>query len=147
MMNQPLNATEVRKHWSEFIDSVVRNKPAQVKRNRDLLAVLSMDQLEALLESQKIKICVIQEEDGTFTGSIDNLDLAANESSIEQLKQTLLQDLVEYASEYMDNFDLYFKSPNRKAHFPYVYKVNTLIDSTEQLKEEVEIYRGDKNNA
>ncbi|SCZ78126.1 hypothetical protein [Acidaminobacter hydrogenoformans] len=146
-MNQPLNATEVRKHWSEFIDSVVRNKPAQVKRNRDLLAVLSMDQLEALLESQKIKICVIQEEDGTFTGSIDNLDLAANESSIEQLKQTLLQDLVEYASEYMDNFDLYFKSPNRKAHFPYVYKVNTLIDSTEQLKEEVEIYRGDKNNA
>lgn len=146
-MNHPLNATEVRKHWSEFIDSVVRHKPAQVKRNRDILAVLSMDQLEALLESQKIKICIIQEEDGSFTGAIDHLDLAANESSIDQLKQTLLQDLVEYASEYMENFDSYFKSPNRKAHFPYIYKVNILVDSTEQLKEVVEIYRGDKNNA
>lgn len=146
-MNQPLNATDVRKHWSEFIDSVVRHKPAQVKRNRDILTVLSMDQLEALLESLKIKICIVQEKDGSFTGTIDNLDLAANESSIEQLKQTLLQDLVEYASEYMENFDMYFKSPNRKAHFPYVYKVNTLVDSTEQLKEEVEIYQGVKNNA
>jgi hypothetical protein len=55
-----LNATDVRKHWSEFVDDVIRNKPAFVKRNRDLLAVLSMEQMDALLESLKIRINIVK---------------------------------------------------------------------------------------
>lgn len=146
-MLRVLNATEVRKHWSEFVDDVIRNKPAFVKRNRDLVAVLSMDQMEALLESLKLRINIIQEDDGSFTGTFAELDLAANETTLEQLKETLIQDLMDYASEYMQNFDLYFKSPNRKSHFPYVYKINSMTNTTDRLREEVEIYRMDRNDA
>jgi antitoxin YefM len=30
---------------------------------------------------------------------------------------------MEYAEEYMNEFKLYFNSPNRKNHFPYIYRV------------------------
>ncbi|MDK9710962.1 hypothetical protein [Acidaminobacter sp.] len=146
-MFRVLNATDVRKHWSEFVDDVIRNKPAFVKRNRDLLAVLSMDQMDALLESLKIRINIVQEEDGSFTGVLNELELAANEETIDQLKETLIEDLIEYAAEYMQNFDLYFKSPNRKSHFPYVYKINSMTNTVDRLREEVELYQVVKNNA
>ena len=41
-----LNATDVRKNWSQFNDDVVRKGPQFIKRNRDKWAALSLDQLK-----------------------------------------------------------------------------------------------------
>ncbi len=42
---------------------------------------------------------------------------------MEILKEKLAKELVEYAKKYMDEFKLYFNSPNRKNHFPYIDRV------------------------
>lgn len=122
-MDKVISSTEVRKNWSEVIDSVVREKPVFIKRRRDTLAFLSLDQLDLLLETFKLNLDIFKEEDGTFTGSVEEIDLVGNASSVEELIELMSYDLIEYADEYMDNFDMYYRAPNRRVHFPFVYKV------------------------
>ncbi len=37
-----LSSTDVRKNWSETLDSVVRERPAYIKRTRDNLALMNI---------------------------------------------------------------------------------------------------------
>lgn len=145
MMNQLQKSTEVRKNWSEFIDGVVREKPSLFRRNRDTLSVLSLDQLNFLLEGYHLTLKILSEEDGTFTGILEELDLLANETNEIELVNTIICDLMEYANEYMDNFAMYFNSPNRKKHFPYVYKAISQSESRSLVREDFTIYRTDEH--
>jgi hypothetical protein len=122
-MNLLSKSTDVRKNWSRFMDEVKWVKPAFIMRNRDKVAVLSGELLEFILKEYNLTINVFIEENGSYTGSFNELDLAANSPDLEALKIKLVEELIEYAEEYMNEFKLYFNSPNRKNHFPYIYRV------------------------
>jgi len=122
-MNQVISSTEVRKNWSEVIDTVVRKKPVFIKRNRDMLTFLSLEQLDIILDFFILNMSIFLEEDGSYTASIDELDIVGNAGTKDEVVEVICDDLIEYADEYMENFDMYYHSSNRKAHFPYVYKV------------------------
>ena len=142
-MYQVKKSTDVRKNWSEFIDGVVREKPSMIKRNRDTLSVLSLEQLNYLLEGYHLTLKILSEDDGSYTGILEELDILANETSEIELVNTIIDDLMEYANEYMDNFALYFNSPNRKKHFPYIYKVLTQSETRSLVKEDFSVYKVD----
>ena len=123
IMQEVINATDVRKEWGSFIDNVVRFKPAVVKRNRDYLAAISLEHFELVLTHYRFTLEYEKEADGSFSGSLKELDLLANADSLEALKTEIIEELVEYAHEYMNEFEKYFNAPNRKHHFPYVMRV------------------------
>jgi hypothetical protein len=122
-MNLLLKSTDVRKNWSQFMDEVKWVKPAFILRNRDKIAVLSGELLEFILKEYNLTVNVFIEEDGSYTGSFNELDITSNSPDLETLKTQLADDLREYAEEYMNEFKIYFNSPNRKNHFPYIYRV------------------------
>jgi uncharacterized protein YbcC (UPF0753/DUF2309 family) len=130
-----LKATDVRRNWSKFIDDIKWVKPAFIKRNRDIIAVLPFDLLEFILKEYKLTVKVAQEEDGSYTGIINEMDLMINTPDIESLKIEIAKELLEYSEEYMDEFRLYYNSPNRKNHFPYVYRTILASDDIEKVKE------------
>jgi sporulation protein YlmC with PRC-barrel domain len=134
-MKDILKASDVRREWSRFIDEVKWVKPALVKRYRDIIAVLSLEQLEFILEKYKFTVEVKKEEDGSYTGVLSEIDLMANAGDMESLKLELARELVEYSKEYMNEFGLYYGSPNRKGHFPYVFRVLLVSDNIEKIKE------------
>ena len=122
-MHGVLNATDVRKEWGRFIDTVVHEKPAVVKRNRDFFLSLSVNHLMALLRDISFKAGHFTEDDNSVTVTIENLDLVVNAENMEAAKKALARELMEYAQEYFNEFQLYFYSLNRQPHFPYVLKV------------------------
>jgi len=122
-MQEVINATDARKEWGSFIDNVVRFKPSVVKRNRDYIAAISLEHLDLVLTPYRFTLEYEKEADGSFSGSLKELDLVANASSLEELKTEMVQELIEYAHEYMNEFEKYFNAPNRKHHFPYVMRV------------------------
>jgi uncharacterized protein YbcC (UPF0753/DUF2309 family) len=130
-----LKATDVRRNWSKFIDDIKWVKPAFIKRNRDIIAVLPFDLLEFILKEYKLTVKVAQEEDGSYTGIINEMDLMINTPDIESIKIEIAKELLEYSEEYMDEFRLYYNSPNRKNHFPYVYRTILASDDIEKVKE------------
>lgn len=122
-MQEILNATEVRRDWGRFIDSVVHGKPGIIKRNRDYILSLSIPQAKVLLQNIDFKAYFIQEEDGTITAGLEDIDLLVNQEDQQAARVALANELVDYTDDYFNNFQLYFQSPNRRSHFPYVLAV------------------------
>jgi hypothetical protein len=129
-----LKSADVRKEWSKFIDDVTWVKPAFVKRNRDMIAVLSCELLEFILKEYKLTADVIQEENSSYTGAFNEIDLMANAKDIKSLETELAKELLDYSEEYINEFRLYYNSPNRKDHFPYIYKTLLASNDAEKVK-------------
>lgn len=68
------------------------------------------------------------EDDGSITLSLRKFGIVANSETEDSALDELTEYLIEYAQEYQQNFELYYHSPNRSDHFPYV--MNVLIQDT-----------------
>jgi uncharacterized protein YbcC (UPF0753/DUF2309 family) len=134
-----LNSTAVRKEWSRFIDDVVRTKPALVKRNRDLIAVLSLDLLDCILSEYVLTLEIEREEDGSYTGSFREIDIAGNARDTETLKEKLAREIIEYSQEYLEDFKTHYYSPNRRKHFPYIYRASLYSGNVDRVKDMITI--------
>ncbi|MBT2289110.1 hypothetical protein J7E73_08180 [Paenibacillus albidus] len=133
-MKTVLNATEVRQSWGSFIDTVTHDRPQFVKRNRDTFAAISVSQLRTILSAYTFTAKITEEEDGTFTGSLNEIsDIIAFGLTREDLKRGLAENLIEYANEYIEEFQLYSKAPNRKSHSPYILHVLVKSDLDEVI--------------
>lgn len=122
-MNAILNATDVRKHWGQFNDDVIREGPKFVKRNRDQWAALSTEHLKSAFSSFTFDIIYFSEEDGTVSAVLDGFDIVENGDNEDEVLELIVDELTEYAHEYQKNFNLYFHAPNRSSHFPYIMNV------------------------
>ncbi|WP_438349419.1 hypothetical protein ACP8HI_01650 [Paenibacillus sp. FA6] len=130
-MQSVLNATEVRANFGSFIDDVVREKPQFVKRNRDIITSFSLQQMKQLLEIYEFTV-EFEEEKGVFTGSIVQVeDIVSEAASLEELRNDLAEQLVDYASDFYDSYNEYLAAPNRKAHAPYILRVLLYNDVSE----------------
>ena len=75
-------------------------------------------------DSCAIPVDLIKETDGTYIAKTPVIsDVFAAGTTRDEALDALCLDLIEYAKEYRDNYDLYSKAPNRKAHLPYVLKI------------------------
>lgn len=117
------SATGVRQNWGRFIDSVVHTRPAFVQRNRDRIAAMSIPDLKTVLKPYSFHLDYDREEDGSVSGSLREIDLVANAPTLDELKLALAGELMEYADEYLDEYQTYSTTPNRSAHVPYVLRV------------------------
>jgi len=124
---QTINATEVRNNFSYYIDTVVRENPIAVKRNRDILLFFSDQIVKDLVKDLTLQV-ELTHEDGLIVGTIEGFDLVVEAKSEEEAIRKLAEDLLEYAQDYVNDFKLFYNAPNRKSHYPYVLKV--LLAST-----------------
>jgi hypothetical protein len=124
---QTVNATEVRKNFSYYIDTVVREKPIAVKRNRDVLLFLSDQMVKDLLHNLTFQ-AQLTKEDGIIVGTLEGFDIVVYGESEQEVIQKLAEGLLDYAQDYINDFKIFYHAPNRKGHYPYVLK--TLLAST-----------------
>jgi hypothetical protein len=99
---------------------------------------LTRDLLKLLLSKEQTKefsVEILIEADGSVTISVAPFDIAVNGETREAAIEQAVDQVVDYAKEYMDpeNFPVYSCSPNRCFHLALVAKV-LLCDSIEQVK-------------
>jgi hypothetical protein len=130
-----MNATDVRKEWSSVIDSVIREKkPRFIKRTRDYMMLCNLEIAESMLSAYKFNAQEFVEDDGSVTLSLDEIDLVENGRDKEEALTNLSKDILTYAEHYIELFDKWYNSINRREHLPYVFKALTLND-VEKIKE------------
>lgn len=63
---------------------------------------------------------IIEPSDGVYVSTCPELDLAAEGKTPEEALDNLIDMAIDYAEHYMENFELFSKSPNRASHEPYI---------------------------
>lgn len=129
-------SSSVRKDWSGVMDSVIRKKPAFIRRTRDYMMLSSIDTIHELVSSIRYIADEYQEDDGTVTLSLCDMDIVANGPDIVSAKKILVENIMEYAEEYYSAYESYYAAPNRRPHLPYIIKALTAKDP-EELEEAV----------
>lgn len=118
------NATEVRQNFRQFMDEVLHEKPqAIVRHGDDIILALSLKHLDALLDSVDFTMEYERENDGSVSGSLEELPICDNAPSVEELRLALARGLVDYANVYLAEFQRCFHSPDLKKQFAHVIKV------------------------
>ncbi|WP_281255119.1 hypothetical protein [Paenibacillus herberti] len=88
----------------------MREKPQAIKRNQDVIMAFSKPQMKELLSIYGLSFEYEQDEDGRYSGSIEQIDdIVADAETLEKLKYELSRHLIEYAIDYEDNYARYYK--------------------------------------
>ena len=122
-----INATTARNEWSSVVESVIREKPAFIKRTRDYLFLSDIDILENLLSAYSFHANILIEDDGSVTLSLDEIDIMENASDIQSAKSKLANAILEYSKDYYKEFS-YWSKGGRNLHIPYIFKALILND-------------------
>ena len=137
-----MNATDVRKNWSEVADTVIRTRPQFIKRTRDYMMLSNCELIESLLGAYKFTASEFTEDDGSITLSLKELDLVENAPTQPEAKKLLAEAILEYAVDYYSEFNLWSSAPNRKNHVPYVLKA-LIFDDVRKIEECIECQAGE----
>ncbi len=136
-------ATDVRKKWSAVCDSVIHEKPKFIKRTRDKMWFSNLETMSEILAGYQFTAQKFVEQDHSVTLSLNEIDLIENGCDEREARQKLGKAILEYATEYYNEYELYSRSPNRKGHIPYIFKA-LIMDSPEQIGECVQCRDGKK---
>lgn len=123
-----INATDARKNWSQIIDNAVREKPQFIKRTRDCMVLANETMFADMLSVYGFSATEFVETDGSVTLSCNELDLAENAATQEEAKLKLAQSILDYATDFYNDFPLWSSAPNRKTHIPYILRALLLDD-------------------
>lgn len=136
-----INATEVRREWSAVSETVIREKPAFIKRTRDYMALINLNMLEGVLAPYNFTADRFVEADGSITLSLNQIDLIENGRTETEAKQSLAQAIIDYAEDYYSQFSVWSAAPNRKAHIPYILKA-LIINDANKIGEQLSCQNG-----
>ena len=123
-----MNATDVRKNWSEVCDSAIREKPRFIKKTRDYMLLSNMEFINELLAGYSFTANKYIEDDGSVTLSLNELDLVENGTDEKDALNNLSKAVLEYAADFYNDFNVWSVAPNRKTEIPYVFKALILDD-------------------
>jgi antitoxin YefM len=87
------------------------------------------EDLKPVLSEYQLTVKYYREDNGSITAALKEMDLVVNGHDKESVDQLLLEDLIDYAKEYFNEFELYYNAPSRKEHLPYVLKALLWKDS------------------
>ena len=125
-----VNATDVRKNWSTYLDNV-RNKPVFIKRTHDFSALMDIKFLKLALSYVPITYSMVTDKDGSIVISSNDMDIISTGKNAKEALSNFTNDLIEYAQEFYDKFEFWSSAPNRAKHIPMVLKILTADNSQE----------------
>lgn len=134
-------ATDVRKQWSAVCDSVIHEKPKFIKRTRDKMWFSNLETMLDILEIYHFTADKFIEDDGSITLSLNEIDLVENGKCEEEARLNMGKSILEYATDYYNNYELYSHSLNRKGHVPYIFKA-LIMDNAKEIGEIIQCHDG-----
>lgn len=74
-------------------------------------------------ESTTELTAIIEQSEGRYVISCPELDLATEADTPDEALDDLIEMAIDYSEQYMDEFELFSKSPNRASHAPFVLAI------------------------
>ena len=92
------------------------------------------------LSEKRLTVILAKDED-QYCAYCRELDLVSEMPTSEEAMEDMLEAVQDYAEEYLEDLELYRKSPNRAHHLPYIRAIAECQDSWD-LRMLIEILHG-----
>ena len=135
-----INATKVRNEWSTISESVIRDKPAFIKKTRDFLFLSDIKTMEQILSKYSFTADEYIEDDGSVTLSLNELDIIENGKSRQDALEKLSSAILDYSKDFYNEFS-YWARGSRKSHVPFIFKA-LFINDTSKIGDLIQCRRG-----
>lgn len=99
-----------------------------------------MNEPKIMLREKSLSILLAQDGD-KYCAYCPELDLVTETDTPEEAVEDMIEAMKDYAEEYIEDFELYSKSPNRAHHLPYIRAIESCKTDWE-LKMLIEIKHG-----
>lgn len=73
-----------------------------------------------IMVQEKTLTVLLAVDDGKYCAYCPDLDLVTEMDTPDESIDDIVEAIKEYADEYMADFQLYYNSPNRSHHLPYI---------------------------
>lgn len=130
---QVLNANDIINDFGSFVDKIIIEKPLVFKQNQNYVLSMSRELVMSVF-ADKTFMPLLTEEDGIITATLQGFDFVVQGRSRDEVMTKLTVELIDYTQDYFNDFQIYYYSPNRQKHFPYIVKV-LLSDSFKQVED------------
>ncbi len=77
---------------------------------------------------------IIEPSEGVYVANCPELDLATEGDTPDAALDDLIDMAIDYAEQYMEEFELFSNSPNRASHKPYILEIHKR-SSKEKVRE------------
>lgn len=91
--------------------------------------------------SEKRLTVILAKDEAQYCAYCPELDLVTEMPTIEAAIEDMLEAMQDYAEEFLNDLELYRKSPNRAHHLPYIRMIEACQD-TWDLRMMIEILHG-----
>lgn len=125
----PKDTKPLKINLRAYVAYIKTHKLSPENVNPEIIQMFSNEKEEKVLQAERYI-----EDDGTVTLSLQELDIVENAADESSARYVLGSALLEYAADYIREFELYSNAPNRKHHVPYVLQV-LKIGNAEKLGE------------
>ncbi len=83
-----------------------------------------MNQPKIMIQEKTLSILLALDGE-RFCAYCPELDLVTEMDTPEEAIEDMIEAIKDYAEEYMNDFELYSKSPNRAHHLPYIKAISS----------------------
>ena len=135
-----INATTVRNEWSTISESVIRDKPAFIKKTRDFLFLSDIKTMEQILSKYSFTADEYIEDDGSTTLSLNELDIIENGKNRQDALEKLSGAILDYSKDFYNEFS-YWARGSRRSHVPFIFKA-LFINDTSKIGDLIQCRRG-----
>lgn len=91
-----------------------------------------MDEIfKPIHENTQIRANIYNETDGSFTVSLEPIDIIESGNTVEDAINAAVDELKIYAQDYLERFQLFTQAPNRRDHLPFIMRILFASDDDE----------------
>jgi predicted RNase H-like HicB family nuclease len=77
----------------------------------------------ALKDVSEKLTAIIEPSEGVYVATCPELDLVTEGDTPEAALDDLIDMAMDYTDQYMEEFDIFSRSPNRASHKPYIFEI------------------------
>lgn len=130
LMQLAEKSSAVRKDWSRFVDEVIHKAPKFVQRNeRDVFVSMNMHYMSLLMDNIRYSVNIDYDaESNEYVGTMDDFWFVEAGETEDEVNRKLAEQLLNFATDYYKDLNLYHTTPDFKKQFPKVLKALVIDD-------------------
>lgn len=128
-----VNATDVRKDFGRWIDTIVRKRPVIVKRSRDYFFGISLEAMKELVKDVEFTVLMDTEDNGDVVLVLKDFGIVESGTTYEEALQNVIDELREYTKQYFDEIEIWGRDAHRRTQLKELMKI-ICTESDNELK-------------